>query len=192
MGDRGETRGRALRTAAGLFRAQGYHATGLNQVLSEGSLPKGSLYFHFPGGKEQLAVESVQLMGDELCGALEAALAGTPDPVEALERVVTLLGEHLAASDFREGCPVSTVALDAAATSEPIRTACVGAYDSWESVIAGHLRATGLPDPEDLAVVVLAAIEGALVLSRTRRDLAPLHAVGARLRGLLRSERSTS
>jgi TetR/AcrR family transcriptional repressor of lmrAB and yxaGH operons len=192
MDRRRDTRGRVLRTAAALFRAQGYHATGLNQVLSEGSLPKGSLYFHFPGGKEQLAVESVRLMGDELCGALEAVLEGTPDPVEALEQIVALLGEHLAASDFREGCPVSTVALDASAGSEPIRTACVGAYDSWESVIARHLRAAGLPDPEGLATVALAAIEGALVLARTRRDLTPLHAVATRLRGLLHTERSTA
>jgi TetR/AcrR family transcriptional regulator, lmrAB and yxaGH operons repressor len=53
---RTDTRERVIQTAAGLFRAQGYHATGLNQVLAEGGLPKGSLYFHFPGGKEQLAV----------------------------------------------------------------------------------------------------------------------------------------
>jgi TetR/AcrR family transcriptional regulator, lmrAB and yxaGH operons repressor len=181
-----------IQTAASLFRAQGYHATGLNQVLAEGGLPKGSLYFHFPGGKEQLAVESVQLMGAELGGVLEATLDATPDPVAALEHVVAVLGEHLAASDFREGCPVSTVALDAAGTSEPIRAACAGAYDSWEAIIARHLRAAGRPDADEMATVVLAAIEGALVLARTRRDLTPLHTVAARLHGLLGTGRSTS
>ena len=77
-----------IRTAAGLFRAQGYHATGLNQVLAEGGLPKGSLYFHFPGGKEQLAVESLHLAGEELCAAMAAVLASTPDPATALERIL--------------------------------------------------------------------------------------------------------
>jgi TetR/AcrR family transcriptional repressor of lmrAB and yxaGH operons len=112
--------------------------------------------------------------------------------VAALEQVVALLGEHLAASGFSEGCPVATIAPDAAATSEPIRTACVGAYDSWQEAIARHLAAAGHSDAEDLATVVLAAIEGALVLARTRRDLGPLHAVSGGLRGLLATGRNES
>ncbi len=84
-----------IRTAAGLFRAQGYHATGLNQVLAEGGLPKGSLYFHFPGGKEQLAVESLQRAGDELRAGIAETLASTPEPAAALDRILALLGEHL-------------------------------------------------------------------------------------------------
>lgn len=136
-----------LRTAAGLFRAQGYHATGLNQVLAEGSLPKGSLYFHFPGGKEQLAVESLQRSGEELCAGIAGMLAATADPAEAVDRVLALLGEHLVATDFREGCPVASVALDAAARSEPIRIACTDVYDSWERLVAQHLCTVGPPTP---------------------------------------------
>jgi TetR/AcrR family transcriptional regulator, lmrAB and yxaGH operons repressor len=192
MPPRTDTRERVLRTAATLFRTQGYHATGLNQVIAEGRTPKGSLYFHFPGGKEQLAVESLALSGNELCAALEATLASSPEPVAALGRVVALLGAVLEESDFRDGCPVATVALDAAAQSEPIREACVGVYASWESLIAEHLRAAGIADADGLAVVVLATIEGALLLARTRRDLAPLHAVEAHLRHLLTTEGSPS
>jgi TetR/AcrR family transcriptional repressor of lmrAB and yxaGH operons len=185
MARRNDTRDRVLRTAADLFRAQGYHATGLNQVLAEGDAPKGSLYFHFPGGKEQLAVESLALAGEQLHGSLSVVLNASDDPVEALERAVDLLAEHLAASDFRNGCPVATVALDAAAESEPIRQACVGVYDSWQGAIANRLAAGGFADSDDLATVVLAAIEGAILLARTRRDLGPLRAIRARLRPLL-------
>ncbi|MEU4800924.1 TetR/AcrR family transcriptional regulator [Actinosynnema sp. NPDC023587] len=181
MARRTDTRERVVRSAARLFHAQGYHATGLNQVLAEGGAPKGSLYFHFPGGKEQLAAEAVALAGAELCAELRAVLAATPDPAEALDQVLRLLGERLVASDFTCGCPISGVALDASAESEPIRAACVEVYDSWQRVVADHLDRT---DADDLAVVVLAAVEGAVLLARTRRDLAPLHAVGARL-GLL-------
>lgn len=171
-----------VRTAADLFQAQGYHATGLNQVLAEGGAPKGSLYFHFPGGKEQLAAEAVALAGAELCAALRAVLAATPDPVAALGEVLRLLGDQLVASDFTRGCPISTVALDASTGSEAIRAACVDAYDSWQQVIADHLDRAG---GAEVAVVALAAIEGAVLLARTRRDLSPLHAVGARLGALL-------
>ncbi|CCH27893.1 TetR/AcrR family transcriptional regulator [Actinosynnema sp. NPDC047251] len=182
MPRRTDTRERMVRTAAQLFHAQGYHATGLNQVLAEGGAPKGSLYFHFPGGKEQLAAEAVTLAGGELCHALRAVLEATPDPVEALDQALRLLGDQLAASDFTHGCPIATVALDASAESEPIRGACVDVYDSWQQVIAEHLDRA---DADELAVVVLAAIEGAVLLARTRRDLSPLHAVGARLGVLL-------
>lgn len=178
-----------IRTAASLFRAQGYHATGLNQVLAEGDLPKGSLYFHFPGGKEQLAVESLRLSGEELGNGIAAALASTPEPAAALERVLALLGEHLVATDFREGCPVATVALDAAAQSEPIRAACADVYDSWQELVARHLRTAGVPDPDGLATVLIAAVEGAILLARTQRDVTPLQTVGTRLRALLAPER---
>jgi TetR/AcrR family transcriptional repressor of lmrAB and yxaGH operons len=181
-----------IRTAAGLFRAQGYHATGLTQVLAEGGLPKGSLYFHFPGGKEQLAVESVRLSGDELGEGIAAALASTPEPADALDRVLALLGEHLVATDFREGCPVATVALDAAAQSEPIRAACAGVYDSWQDLVAAHLRAAGADDAEGLATTFVAAVEGAVLLARTRRDVTPLHTVGTHLRAMLAPERRSA
>ncbi|MBB5956487.1 TetR/AcrR family transcriptional repressor of lmrAB and yxaGH operons [Saccharothrix tamanrassetensis] len=207
MPRRTDTRERMVRTAADLFHAQGYHATGLNQVLAEGGAPKGSLYFHFPGGKEQLAVEAVALAGDDLRTALEAVLSGTDDPVEGLNQALALLGENLERSDFKHGCPIATVALDASADSEPIREACADVYDSWQRIIAEHLNrhvadepaageagtdepaahqsAPGEAATDELATVVLAAIEGAVLLARTRRDLSPLHAVGARLGALL-------
>jgi len=174
-----------LRSAANLFRAQGYHATGLNQLVAEGGAPKGSLYFHFPGGKEQLAAESVRLSGEEVGGTLEAALAGVTEPASAVTLVLDRLGDELAASGYRRGCPVASVALDVAADSEPVREACAAVYDGWQAAIAGRLRTAGLPDPDGLAALVLSAVEGALLLARTRRDLAPLHAVRDHLTALL-------
>ncbi|MET0236021.1 MAG: TetR/AcrR family transcriptional regulator [Kibdelosporangium sp.] len=176
-----DTRDRVLRTAAKLFRSQGYHATGLNQVLSEGGAPKGSLYFHFPGGKEQLAVESLQLSGAEFCAHLKQ--------VGSLDEVLELLGKRLAESGFQDGCPIATVALDAAGASEQIRAACDQAYLSWEEVITGFLTRQGVQDAEALATTFLAAIEGALLLARTRKDLTPLRQVGEHLKLLASKER---
>ncbi|MBY8854332.1 TetR/AcrR family transcriptional regulator, partial [Saccharothrix sp. MB29] len=62
---------------------------------------------------------------------------------------------------------------------EPIRTACEDVYASWQAVLAEHLG------DDDLASVALAAVEGALLLARTRRSLAPLDAVRAHLGVLL-------
>jgi TetR/AcrR family transcriptional repressor of lmrAB and yxaGH operons len=178
MPRRTDTRERVVRTAADLFRAQGYHATGLNQVLAEGGAPKGSLYFHFPGGKEQLAVESLRLSADEFRAELRDA--------GSLGAALEVLGQRLVESDFREGCPIATVALDVASESPQIRQACAEAYEGWERLIAEYLTRAGVSRPEAMATVVLAAVEGALLLCRTRRDLTPLREVAAHFETLTR------
>ncbi|MFF2509401.1 TetR/AcrR family transcriptional regulator [Streptomyces sp. NPDC058067] len=184
MSRRTDTRERVLRTAATLFQTQGYHATGLNQVLAEGGAPKGSLYFHFPGGKEQLASEAVSLAGGEMCRLIKEALDAAEDPGAAVESVVHHLADALVASDFTAGCPVATVALDAAGQSDTIRAACESVYQSWTDVIAEFLagHGAGADRSSALAIVLVASIEGGLLLARTRRDVAPLRAVGVHLR----------
>jgi TetR/AcrR family transcriptional regulator, lmrAB and yxaGH operons repressor len=174
-----------LETAAGLFHAQGYHATGLNQLLSAGDAPRGSLYFHFPGGKEQLAAEAAALSAERLREALRQTIESSDEPDEALTAVVELLGQELLDSDFRAGCPLSTLALDAAADSEPIRRACAEGYASWCAVIERFLTAHRVANPAQLAVMILASIEGGLLLARTQRDLAPLRAVAEQVRRLV-------
>ncbi|KDN23634.1 TetR/AcrR family transcriptional regulator [Amycolatopsis rifamycinica] len=187
---RTDTRQRMLDTAADLFQTQGYHATGLTQLTTAGGAPKGSLYFHFPGGKEQLAAEAVRLSSERTGTLLETILNDAPDPAAAIDRVVDALAGFLTESDFQRGCPLATVALDAAASSEPIRAACTDGYSSWHGILSGYLAGRGLSDgdADELATVVLAAIEGGLLLARTRRDLAPLRAVAAHLHTTLDRE----
>jgi TetR/AcrR family transcriptional repressor of lmrAB and yxaGH operons len=187
---RTDTRQRMLDTAADLFHSQGYHATGLTQLITAGGAPKGSLYFHFPGGKEQLAAEAVRLSSERTGALLEAILRDAPDAVTAIDRTVEALASFLSESDFQRGCPLATVALDAAAESEPIREACAAGYSSWHEVLAAYLSGQQLSveRSDELATVVLAAIEGGLLLARTRRDLAPLRAVATHLHATLDRE----
>jgi TetR/AcrR family transcriptional repressor of lmrAB and yxaGH operons len=186
MSKRTDTRERVLRAAATLFQAQGYHGTGLNQVLAEAAAPKGSLYFHFPGGKEQLAAEAVDLTGGELCRLIEATLANAADLAGAVERVIDLLAQVLSGSDFTLGCPVAAVALEAGDNAW-LRSACDKAYRSWIDVVARFLAGHGLAEEQarTLATVTVAAIEGALLLARTQRDLAPLRAVAGHVRDVI-------
>ena len=187
MTPRTPTRERLLQAAASLFRSQGYASTGLSQVLAEGGAPKGVLYFHFPGGKEQLAAEAVALAGRQLCEMITAVLAAAPDPGTGIGQVAGLFGQALVASGFREGCPVATVALDASGDSEAIRMSCEGAYSSWADALERHLRDHGVAgeDARQLATFVLASFEGALLLARVQRDVSPLYAVAATLAGMV-------
>jgi len=189
MARRTDTRQRMIASAAELFRAQGYHATGLNQLISEGGAPKGSLYFHFPGGKEQLAAEAVAYSSRSMADLMREVLASAPDPGAALAAVVEALGRNLAATDFRCGCPIATVALDTS-DSDVVRQACTDGYESWHAVITEYLTEQGLDlaTATTLSTVGLSAIEGALLLAKTQRDLAPLHAVADHLRTTLERE----
>ena len=193
MADDANTRERILRTAVGLFQRQGYHATGLNQVLADAKAPKGSLYFHFPRGKEQLAAAAVVTGGAELGEKLCGALADATGPVDGLAAVARILGGQLADSGYRAGSPLASVALDAAGDSEPIRAACARAYAAWHELLMGRLNGWGVPEGqrESLATTVIAALEGALLLARVRRDLAPLHEVAERLGDLVANEYRT-
>ncbi|WP_396446923.1 TetR/AcrR family transcriptional regulator [Actinomadura sp.] len=187
MAPRGETRERILRTAADLFQRQGYHGTGVNQVLAESGAPKGSLYFHFPEGKEQLASESVALSGRTVGEALTEAVLAAPDARAGL----AALGEHFARSlrdsDFRKGCPLATVALETAAESETIRAACDTAYGEWLDGLRAALRGWGVPAERagPLAALVLSSLQGAVMLARVQRDVSVLHQVTRQLAELL-------
>jgi TetR/AcrR family transcriptional repressor of lmrAB and yxaGH operons len=187
---RTDSRRRMLDSAAELFRAQGYHATGLTQLVAAGGAPKGSLYFHFPGGKEQLAAEAVRLSGRRTGEVLQAVAAAAPDPASAVSGIVDTLAAALADSDFRLGCPLATVALEASAGSPAIREACEEGYAYWQAGLVEYFTTAGLPaeraDP--LATVVLAAIEGALLLAKTRHDVAPLRAIATHLRTTVERE----
>ncbi|MFI5608475.1 TetR/AcrR family transcriptional regulator [Amycolatopsis sp. NPDC051903] len=187
---RTDSRRRMLDSAAELFQAQGYHATGLTQLVAAGGAPKGSLYFHFPGGKEQLAAEAVRLSSERTGEVLRAVVAAAPDPAAAIAAVLDTLTTALVESDFRRGCPLATVALEAAAESPLIREACDEGYCSWQGSLAEYFTREGLPveRASSLATVVLASIEGALLFAKTRRDVAPLHAIAAHLRTTVERE----
>lgn len=186
MAPRTDTRERLLRTAAELFQEQGYSATGLNQVLAAGQAPKGSMYFHFPRGKEQLGAEAVALSGGETRDALAAMVGAAPDAEAGLTAIGEYFASTLEKSDFRKGCPVATTALEAA-DSEPIRAACDDAYASWQDGLAHALRHWGVQEPEPTAALVLSSLQGALLLARIRRDASIVRQVIARLIPLVRS-----
>jgi TetR/AcrR family transcriptional regulator, lmrAB and yxaGH operons repressor len=187
MTRRRDTKARVRTTAAELFRRQGYHGTGMNQILGESGAPAGSVYFHFPGGKAELAIESVTAAGNEIGRGIEYLLEANDDIADALGAVLDYLARDLRESDYAHGCPVGTVALDVASTSEPIRLACRTVFDDWTATIERRLRAAGWRKKaaSDEALVIIALIEGALLLARARRDTEPLTAVARHVRGTL-------
>ena len=182
-----DTRDRLVRTTSRLLRKQGYGATGLNQVMAEAQAPKGSMYFHFPGGKEQLAAAAVDHFAERVMRRLERGLDEADSVAEAVATVFDEYIEHFHRTDFAEGCAVATVALDAAAAHEALAAATGRALRGWTDRFAEALEAEGRSPAEAhaLATLIVAAIEGTVVLGKGERSTEPFVAVGAVLRDLL-------
>ncbi|MEV3927443.1 TetR/AcrR family transcriptional regulator [Actinomadura coerulea] len=184
MGQKGaETRDRLMDATQELIEAGGYSGAGLNQVVAASGAPRGSLYFHFPHGKDQLVGESLQRAGREISEAVEGLADSSPSAAEFVEAVLQHLGDRLEESGWRKGCPVATVALEMAATSDPLQEICSEVYTRWEATLAARLGSRA--DADDLSVTILALIEGALLLARSHRSREPLTCVTRQITALL-------
>ena len=184
------TRKKLVDATAALLRRQGYHATGLSAIVDESGAPRGSLYFYFPGGKDELAVAALEASGDAWRERIDAAVDGAPDLAAAIDAVVKVLADDLAASSWQNGCPVAAVALEA--TSPVVHAAVERHYARWQADITERIAKFGVPKPAaaQLATVALAAFEGALLLARVQKSRAPLVAVGAALQAMLPKKRT--
>lgn len=179
------TRDRILAAATRRLSEFGYHGTGVTDVMSESNTVAGSLYHHFPGGKEELAGEAVRSYGEQANAALDR-LFDRFGAAHAIGAYYAATEQRLKTSDFADGCPVGTPASDGVAT-ETIRAAAAVAFTSWEKTIARHLIRDGWTSASARATAscIVSLYEGAILLSRAERDLRPLRAAAAHSRALV-------
>jgi TetR/AcrR family transcriptional regulator, lmrAB and yxaGH operons repressor len=183
-----DSKAKTLTAAAKLFRQQGYHGTALQDILAAGGSPRGSLYFHFPKGKEEIGGAALTLAGEALRQAIAKAAEASENAEMFLTRMVRGMASDLEKSDYREGCPIATTALETAAQSEVLGAATRNAFQKWELEIKRGLFRFGMPagDADLAATMVLSQLEGALLLARTYRSLAPMHRAEQALRLLVK------
>ena len=139
-----ETRDRIIATTSALLTRQGYHATGLNQIVRESGTPRGSLYHYFPHGKEELAAEAVRHRGEQMRAHVTSELGRYDDPARAIVELVRTMVANLVRRDFETGAPVAAVAMEASSASETLRAACETVYAAVREPIEAVLRTYGL------------------------------------------------
>ena len=166
------TRERIRYASAELFRRQGYPGTGLKQVVAEAQAPFGSLYHHFPGGKQQLAEEVIRVGGAFFQALVTAVYDKEPTAEASVRAVFEGAAQTLAATDFQDACPIATVALEVASTNDDLRRATAEVFEQWTVALTDRLG------DRDYALAVLSALEGAFVLCRARRSVEPMLAAG--------------
>jgi len=184
-------RERMVVSAALLIRERGAHATAISDVLEHSGAPRGSAYHYFPGGRTQLLCEAVDYAGEHVAGFITDA----GDSLELWDALIEKYRRQLCDSDFRAGCPVVAVSVEAGDDEDrermaPVVERAAAVFDRWSDLIARRLIADGIaPDrAEELAVLATAALEGAILLARVRRDLKPLDLVHRQLHRMLLAE----
>ncbi|UXA07450.1 TetR/AcrR family transcriptional regulator [Mycobacterium sp. SMC-2] len=183
-------RERMVISAALLIRERGAHATAISDVLEHSGAPRGSAYHYFPGGRTQLLCEAVDYAGEHIAGIIAEAESGP----ELVDTLVDKYRRQLLDTDFRAGCPVVAVSVEAGEQDgermAPVVERAASVFDRWTDLIAQRLIADGIERGRaaELSMLATTALEGAIVLARVRRDLAPLDVVHRQLSDLLAAE----
>jgi AcrR family transcriptional regulator len=175
-----------INSAALLLREHGVAGTSIARVLEHSRGPRGSVQFHFPGGKAQLLTEALAWAGGLISDVLSQARARGDAPADVVNAICEYYKRQLADSDFRAGCPVGAVAQEAFADPE-LGATVAGVVDDWATGLKAVLVGAGHDetDASDLADLCISAIEGAITLARVRRSTRPIKIVQERLIPLL-------
>lgn len=181
-------RDQIIETTCALLELQGYYATGLNQIIKESGSPKGSLYYYFPGGKEELAAKAVSQAGNSVLAHIHENLTSIDDPAEAIYRFMMNVALNVALSGFRMGGPITTIAMETASSSVRLRQECARIYESWQAEFAAKLIAGGFAEAraQRLAALIISTLEGGIILCRVSQSRKPLEDAAEEIALLLR------
>lgn len=166
-----------VNTAARLFFSQGYHATGLNQIVKESQAPKGSLYHYFPHGKEELAHVCIQKTNEHILRKFEEVFAAHRNTAEGLQQFVRDIADEAEAAGFTGFLPFSFwAAVETSCISSDLRADCQNVFADWQVIISKHLVLDGMSEEkaQTTSLLVVSLLEGALIISLTNQSKQPL------------------
>ncbi|PYE50307.1 TetR/AcrR family transcriptional regulator [Paenibacillus barcinonensis] len=177
MSEKSNARDLIIGTAARLFFSQGYHATGLNQIIKESNTPKGSLYHYFPQGKEELALECIQTTNAYVLQKFQETFQSYETTSEGIRQFIYETANEAEASGYTGFYPFSFwAAVETSCISQQLRAASQDVFAGWQEVIACHLIQDGIGEERarETAMLVVSLMEGALIISLTNQDKQPL------------------
>lgn len=180
------TRELMIEGAVHLLGTRGLQGASLHEVLDYTGAPRGSIYHHFPGGKVELIREALDAAGRRH----DEAVAAAPSSIEGIvEAFLAFWRTLLVGSGFESGCPI--LAVTVAEPDGPMHDKAAEVFERSLSHLAAVLTEAGADAEEarEYATLLLASAEGAVVLARAQRDLAPFQVVESRLRRMMPSPR---
>lgn len=176
-----QSKAKILATATRLFYFQGFHGTGLNQIIKESGAPKGSIYHYFPEGKEQLAEEAILLSKERIGDVIQHYMDAHCNVEDAVEAHIMAMANLFDQENGIEThsytmMPFGLLAAESAFMSERLRKACGDTYKYWQSIYFKKLVSNSYSeaDAHVISEAISALIEGAVTLSLSQKSNNPL------------------
>ncbi len=176
-----------LISAAEVMRERGAAGVTIDEVLARSGAPRGSVYYHFPEGRNQILAEALRWAGDTITDNIDAA---TERGGLALVRGFSAFWERtLVESDFGAGCPVVAAAIGCTGDEAGLAAIASGIFGRWREALTRAFVVDGFDaaEAESLSVTCIAALEGAVILGRSLRKAEPLRQVANQLEFLIKS-----
>ena len=183
---RSGNRERMVVSTAALLREYGASATSIDRVLLHSGASRGSVYHYFPDGRSQLIGEAVDLAGEYVGRKIEA-MVDAGDPVRSLDAFFDYWRSQLVQNGFRVGCPIVAVAVETNDEAPQLARSAAAAFGRWQDALALLLVRGGLTQERGrrLAAMIIAAVEGAIIMCRAQQSTDPLDATAAEIHDLL-------
>jgi|SRR5699024_4939568 len=177
------TREELIKATAKLLQMKGYVGTGLNDIIRLSGAPKGSLYYHFPQGKEQLAMEAVNWTKKNVTDFIKRRLTLYEDPVQAIQQFIIESAERFEKDNYFFGVPITALVLETSSTSENLRKSCNEVFEAWGKEFSEVLKTNGYDNEEafEIGMNINSMIQGAFVISMARNDATAIKSIAQKI-----------
>jgi TetR/AcrR family transcriptional repressor of lmrAB and yxaGH operons len=182
-----DTKDRLVVATLDLLRQSGLSGAGINNVVDASGAPKGSVYHYFPGGKNDLVANALTESGRQVGDGLRKIFGTSARLAAKVRDLFSATASTLESNGFTKSCPVGAVTLDLVGESENLRHVCGAIFDMWRDIVAEGLSEVPHATRREVAELILATLEGAMILARARASKDPLLCAGGWLADALQS-----
>ena len=165
---------RVIRATLDLLNKSGLAGAGIKQVAAASAVPEGSVSQLFPGGKLELATVALEEAERSIGQWFREVFHQRKPIARKVELLFIDAAKNVEASEFMKGCPVAAVTLDLDRDSERLRAVCRAIFMTWQDIIAAGLDEVPKAKRREVGELILATLEGALILSRAEATKDPL------------------
>jgi TetR/AcrR family transcriptional regulator, lmrAB and yxaGH operons repressor len=168
-----DSRSRIVDAAISLMRRSGLSGAGINDIVAESGAPKGSIYYFFPQGKQQIVSEALSVYAQRGLAAWGQALSTAAEPGRKIHALFDAIAARTERGQYRASCAAGAVTLDLNDDLEVVRLAIADAFSRWIELISVHFPIDDAERRRSFAGLVLTIIEGAFIRARAERSLKP-------------------
>jgi TetR/AcrR family transcriptional regulator, lmrAB and yxaGH operons repressor len=174
-----------------LFQQKGYKSVGVTEIIKACNISKGSFYHHFPNGKEELLIACLQSISEVITTHIKDIFKQSPTTKEATQAMIEILVSNFEQEGTISGSTITSIVSEMGSLSDPVRDVCSDLYLKMQTIYVSKLEEDGFSKQiaNSIAVMMIASIEGAIMLCLTQKSSQPLRVISRELQKVLNYQR---